>query len=118
MHGTIADDRQRRIRKMLKAPTTAARAPRGTKPVSQAFFTALETVPEASRPAVAKAAHAMIRDELKAMREKSKAAAAKNKTRAPAKIKRTAKHGKFSTAKAAAPAKRRSPRQPEVSTGA
>jgi len=104
---------------MLKAPTTAARAPRGTKPVSQAFFTALETVPEASRPAVAKAAHAMIRDELKAMREKSKAAAAKNKTRAPAKVKRTAKaHGKVATAKAAAPAKRRSPRQPEVSTAA
>ena len=67
---------------MLKAEAT--RAPRGTKPVSQAFFTALEAVPEASRAAVAKAAQVMIRDELKARREKTKAAATKEKARAKA----------------------------------
>lgn len=69
---------------MAKAETTTARAPRGTKPVSQAFFTALEAIPEASRAAVAKAAQAMIRDQIKAQREKAKAAAAKEKARKPA----------------------------------
>ena len=59
--------------------TTKARSPRGAKPVSQAFFTALETIPEASRAAVAKAAQAMIRDEMKVQREKLKAAAFKAK---------------------------------------
>ncbi len=34
---------------MLKADTTPTRAPRGTKPVIQAFFTALDAVPEAIR---------------------------------------------------------------------
>ena len=68
---------------MLKAETTATRAPRGTKPVSQAFFTALDAVPEASRAAVAKAAQAMIRDELKGRKEKMKVAAAKDKARKP-----------------------------------
>ena len=67
---------------MLKAETTSVRAPRGTKPVSQAFFSALDAVPEASRAAVAKAAQAMIRDELKTRREKMKAAAVKQKARA------------------------------------
>ena len=46
---------------MLKSETTSARSPRGTKPVSQAFFTALDAVPEAARSAVAKAAQVMIR---------------------------------------------------------
>ena len=66
---------------MLKAATISTRAPRGTKPVSLAFFTALDAVPEASRAAVAKAAQAMIRDELKLRRDKMKAAAAKEKAR-------------------------------------
>ncbi len=69
---------------MLKAETASTRAPRGTKPVSQAFFTALDAVPEASRAAVAKAAQAMIRDELKTRRDKMKAAVVKEKTRAKA----------------------------------
>jgi hypothetical protein len=64
---------------MAKAETGVARAPRGTRPVSQAFFTALDAVPEAQRAAVAKAAQVAIRDELKARREKSKATAAKAK---------------------------------------
>jgi hypothetical protein len=70
---------------MAKAETATTRAPRGTKPVSQAFFAALETVPEAQRTAVARAAQVLIRDELKLRREKVKAAAAKVKAaRAPA----------------------------------
>ena len=68
---------------MLKADTAPARAPRGTKSVSQAFFAALESIPEASRSAVAKAAQTMIRDEIKTRREKLKAAAAKEKARQP-----------------------------------
>jgi hypothetical protein len=67
---------------MLKAAPTATRAPRGTKPVSQAFFSALETIPEASRVAVGKAAMAMIRDEMKTRRDKMKVAAAKEKEKA------------------------------------
>jgi hypothetical protein len=69
---------------MAKAETITNRAPRGTKPVSQAFFAALDAVPDAQRAAIAKAAQVMIRDELKLRREKVKAAAAKVKARAPA----------------------------------
>ena len=61
----------------------SSRSPRGAKPVSQAFFTALESIPEATRAAVAKAALAMIRDDMKAMREKAKLLAAKEKARKP-----------------------------------
>ena len=67
---------------MLKAAATATRAPRGTKPVSQAFFTALESIPEMSRAAVAKAALTMIRDEMKTRKEKLKVATAKEKEKA------------------------------------
>ena len=81
---------------MLKADTTSTRAPRGTKPVTQAFFTALDAVPEAARAAVAKAAQAMIRDELKGRKEKMKVTAAKEKARKPAMLAKP---------KAAAPAK-------------
>lgn len=77
---------------MAKAETTSspARAPRGTKPVTQAFFAALDAVPEAARSAVAKAAQTMIRDELKSRREKAKAAAGKAKAREAGATKRTA----------------------------
>ena len=67
---------------MLKAATTPIRAPRGAKPVSQAFLTALDAVPEPSRAAVARAAMSMIRHELKARNEKMKTAAAKAKENA------------------------------------
>ena len=69
---------------MAKADTVSARTPRGTKPVSQAFFAALDTVPDVQRAAVARAAQLMIRDELKLRRDRMKAAAAKEKARAPA----------------------------------
>jgi hypothetical protein len=67
---------------MAKAETTTARSPRGAKPVSQAFFTALETIPEATRAAVSKSALALIRDQMKTQREKAKVAAAKDKATA------------------------------------
>lgn len=73
---------------MPKIETTTTRAPRGTKPVGQAFFTALAAVPEAARSGVVKAALAMIRDELKARQEKIKASAAKEKARKPASTRR------------------------------
>jgi hypothetical protein len=53
---------------MAKVETTTVRSPRGAKPVSQAFLTALATIPEASRVAVAKAAQALIRDQMKSKR--------------------------------------------------
>ena len=67
-------------------PMTTSRAPRGTKQVSQAFFDALDAIPEASRAAVAKAAQMMIREEIKSQRDKAKtrAASAKQKTGKPA----------------------------------
>ena len=67
---------------MAKVQTTKARSPRGAKPVSQAFFEALETIPEASRIAVAKAAQALIRNQMKTQRDKAKVAAAKEKAAA------------------------------------
>ena len=57
---------------MPKASPARARLPRGTKPVMQAFFDALQAIPEHSRAEVAKAAHAGIRDALKAEREQAK----------------------------------------------
>jgi hypothetical protein len=72
---------------MAKTESTSTRAPRGTKPVVAAFFTALDAAPEASRAAIAKAAQVMIRDALKARREKVKATTAKLKARAAAPVK-------------------------------
>lgn len=59
---------------MAEPANSSTRLPRGTKPVVQAFLAALDAVPEVSRPAVAKAAQMMIRDELKARREKQRQA--------------------------------------------
>jgi len=64
---------------MPKANTARARLPRGTKPVIQAFFEALEVIPEGQRAEVAKAAHAGIRDALKAQREKARQEKAREK---------------------------------------
>lgn len=89
------------------AKTEATRAPRGTKPVSQAFFAALDAVPELTRSAVAKAAQTMIRDELKTRREKVKMAAAKEKARKSAPVKKAAKAKAAAPVAEPAPAKRR-----------
>ena len=59
-----------------------ARLPRGVKPVAKAFFTALDTIPDATRNAVAKAAQVMIRDQLKQRRDKLREAVLKEKERA------------------------------------
>lgn len=92
---------------MLKAATNATRAPRGTKPVSQAFFSALESIPEASRSAVAKAALTMIRDEMKMRKDKLKVAAAKEKEKEKARAAAPASAAPVKAAPAkAAPAKR------------
>ena len=72
---------------MAKTETISTRSPRGTKPVSEAFFTALARIPTASRGVVAKAAQAMIRDELKIQRDKAKAADAKQKAAKPVAVK-------------------------------
>lgn len=84
------------------------RAPRGTKNVTQAFLTALDGVPESQQAAVASAALAGIRDEIKARRLKRREAAAKAKASAPAKKKlATARRAKVAGPKRApaAPAK-------------
>jgi hypothetical protein len=94
---------------MAKAEITATRAPRGAKPVSQAFFTALESLPDAARTAVARAAQVMIRDELKARRDKVKAAAIKEKARQPATAKTEAPKARAKAV--AAPTKRRPRKQ-------
>ena len=99
---------------MPKVETTPTRAPRGTKPVSQAFFAALAAIPEAARSAVARAALVMIRDELKTQREKAKTTAAKAKTRKQPATKRAVKPDEPRTeasALLATPSKRR-PRKP------
>jgi hypothetical protein len=57
--------------------TVATRAPRGTKTLTQAFFSAADGIPESQRGAVVKAALAAIRDQLKEDREKVKVAKAK-----------------------------------------
>ena len=94
---------------MAKADVVAPspRSPRGAKPVTRAFFAALESIPEATRAAVAKAAQTMIRDELKLRRDKLKAAAAKEKARKPVIAKPAAKAKAKTEQPAAAPAKRR-----------
>lgn len=79
---------------MPKTNSARARLPRGTKPVIQAFFEALDAIPESLRADVATAAHAGIRDEIKAQREKAKLA--KTKARGKAAAAQVPKAGKAS----------------------
>jgi hypothetical protein len=60
---------------MAKA-AASSRAPRGTRVLTQAFFSAADEIPESQRDAVVKAALASIRDTLKEAREKTKTAKA------------------------------------------
>src|ERR1700753_769114 len=55
----------------------SSRVPRGTRSLIKAFFDAADDIPEGQRDGVVKAAMAVIRDELKAAREKAKAGKAK-----------------------------------------
>jgi hypothetical protein len=59
--------------------TVATRAPRGTKTLTQAFFSAAAGIPEIQRSVVVKAALAAIRDQLNEDRERVKATKAKAK---------------------------------------
>jgi hypothetical protein len=71
----------------MAKPSMATRAPRGTKNLAKAFFAAADEIPEPQRAEVVKAALALIRDELKAAREKvalAKAKAKKTGSRKPA----------------------------------
>ena len=99
---------------MAKADTGSARAPRGSKVVTQAFFTALDAVPAPQQAAVGKAAQTMIRDEFKTRREKASAAAAKLKARTPAKRAAPAK----AAPRKAAPKKAARGRTPRASAAA
>jgi hypothetical protein len=65
---------------MANTENARARAPRGTRAVTEAFFAALHALPEARRDEVAKAAQSAIRDALKVARDKAKAARAVAKT--------------------------------------
>jgi hypothetical protein len=62
---------------MAKNTTATTRAPRGTKVLAQAFFSAADRIPEAQRAGVIKAALSAIRDQLKDVREKAKVAQVK-----------------------------------------
>ena len=84
---------------MAKA-AASSRAPRGTRVLTQAFFSAAEEIPDGQRDAVVKAAFASIRDTLKEAREKAKAAKAKAKAGGPARG-RTAKPARASRSAAA-----------------
>ena len=114
---------------MAKAETPSTRAPRGAKPVAQAFLTALDAIPEASRAAVVKAAQTMIKDEMKLRKDKTKAAAAKEKARKPVAAKAAKPAPKAAAAKPAAakangaepvtvPVKRRARKAADVPTTA
>lgn len=60
------------------------RAPRGTKTITQAFFSALSEIPEERRDAVARAAQSAIREELQARRVKKSARGGRTGTRGTA----------------------------------
>ena len=104
---------------MANTETSRSRAPRGTKNVTDAFFAALNELPELRRAEVAKAAQLAIRDSLKVTRDKAKAAKIAARTRvAPAAKKASAKTApvKKTVAKKASPAAKKaaSPRKPRT----
>jgi hypothetical protein len=77
-----APDKQEDLTSMAKA-AASSRAPRGTRVLTQAFFSAADEIPDGQRDAVIKAAFAAIRDTLKEAREKAKTAKAKAKGNCP-----------------------------------
>ncbi len=94
---------------MIDSDAKRTRAPRGSGPVTKAFLNALEAVPDTSRAMVAKAAMAMIKDELKSYPVSKKPAASKAKT-ATAKTRKAA--GKTKVAATASAMKKRRGRKP------
>jgi hypothetical protein len=81
----------------------AARAPRGTRTVAQAFFQAVDEIPEDRRADVIKAALTLIRDQIKEAAEKArlrgKSGSAPNslQRRLPRADKRNPQHHKYQT---------------------
>jgi hypothetical protein len=74
-----------RNREPPMARDPAARAPRGTRTVAQAFFQAVEEIPVDRRADVTKAALGLIRDQIKEARDKARAAKQKRAgTKSPA----------------------------------
>jgi hypothetical protein len=67
---------------MAVKATTSTRAPRGAKTLAQAFFTAADSIPDAQRAGVVKAALSVIRGQLKDVKDKAKAAKIKVKEKA------------------------------------
>jgi TRAP-type C4-dicarboxylate transport system substrate-binding protein len=63
------------------AKDAATRAPRGTKVLAQAFFSAADGIPDDRRDAVVKAALALIREQLKEVRDRAKVAKEKMKAK-------------------------------------
>ena len=57
---------------MATSEAARPRAPRGTKILTQAFFAALNDIPDAQQEAVAKAALAAVKDQLQLRRQKAK----------------------------------------------
>jgi carnitine O-acetyltransferase len=104
MRGTITIDRILESHIIMAKADVSTRAPRGTKPVVQAFFSAVDAIPEASRSAVTKAALLMIRDEMKVQRDKMKATAVK--------VKAAAAKAKAATPKPAKAPKAAAPKAP------
>jgi len=94
-----APDKQEDLTSMAKA-AASSRAPRGTRVLTQAFFSAADEIPEGQRDAVIKAAFAAIRDTLKEAREKAKTAKAKAKADKPSRG-RTAKPARATRVSAA-----------------
>jgi len=68
---------------MAQEPSLSS-ALRGTKTVARAFFAAVDALPEPQRQAVAQAALAQIRDDMKTQRDKIAAAVIRAKAKAPA----------------------------------
>ena len=85
------------------------RVPRGTKSVTQAFFEALDGIPDSQQAAVISAALAGIRDEVKARHLKRRENAAKAKAKAVAKKAAAKKAAPAVRGTKATPATRRSP---------
>jgi len=67
---------------MAKTAAVSNRAPRGTKVLTKAFFSAAENIPEAQRDAVFKAALSLIREEWKTLKAKARIAKAAQKAKA------------------------------------
>lgn len=91
---------------MAGTEKSATRAPRGSRVVSQAFFAALDAVPDAQQAVVARAAQVMIRDELKRRREAAAKTAANGSRAAPTRRAKPAAPG-TRKAKAATPKRAR-----------